>query len=214
MIALVGSSGAGKSTISNLVLGLHRPNSGNVVVDGINLEGIDNNSWLGHIGVVDQEMFLINASVRDNICFTRVGFDQADVERAARIAHAHEFICQLDSGYDTIIGDRGYKLSGGQKQRLALARALLTNPEILVLDEATSSLDSESESLIQKALKELHRARTMLIIAHRLSTVAFADQILVIEGGRLIEQGTKVELLKNNGRFSHWWRLQSIDNVA
>lgn len=208
-IALVGVSGGGKSTMADLLLGLYTPTRGKILVDGIDLSEIDLLDWRNHIGIVDQEVFLLNASIKDNIGFARSNVKEKTIEKAARIAHAHEFIVNLEAGYETIIGDRGHKLSGGQQQRLALARALLGDPAILVLDEATSSLDTISEKLIQRALKEMRNSRTVLIIAHRLSTIADADHIIVIDNGQITEEGSKVELLRSPGAFSRLWNLQA-----
>ena len=165
--------------------------------------------WRANIGVVDQDVFLLNTSIFANIRFARPWASDADVEQAAKMANAHEFITGFENGYETEIGNRGYRLSGGQQQRLSLARALLRNPQILILDEATSALDSESEYLIKKAIDEMHHSRTILIIAHRLSTVATADKILVIEKGRVSEQGTKASLLEKAGKFASLWELQT-----
>ncbi|MEO2177959.1 MAG: ATP-binding cassette domain-containing protein, partial [bacterium] len=207
-VALVGGSGAGKSTLADLVLGLFSPSLGSILVDDIDLETIDQEKWRDLIGVVDQEAFLLNTSIRDNIAFARSDVSDQELEKVAIAAHADEFICNLENGYDTIIGDRGLRLSGGQQQRVVLARALLRNPEILILDEATSALDTESERLIQRTLDDLHSDRTIVIIAHRLSTVVRADKIIVIEGGELIEQGSPTDLIEAKGRFSSLWRLQ------
>jgi ATP-binding cassette subfamily B protein/subfamily B ATP-binding cassette protein MsbA len=210
-VALVGPSGAGKSTIADLFLGLYKPTKGSIEVDGRNLHSLNIRDWREHIGVVDQQVFLLNASVKDNVSFARPGATFDDIERATRAAHAHEFVEKLKDGYDTIIGEKGYILSGGQQQRLALARALLRNPDILVLDEATSALDTVSERLVQKALEEMHSYRTILVIAHRLSTVVNADQIVVLENGQIVEFGTKDELLKRPGKFAQLWSLQTDD---
>ena len=161
------------------------------------------------IGMVDQDVFLLNTSVIENIKFSRPDATREAVEAAANMAHAHEFIEQLEDGYDTLIGDRGYGLSGGQQQRLSLARALLRNPDILILDEATSALDTVSERLIQKALEEMHSSRTVLVIAHRLSTIANADNIIVLERGRIVEQGSKEDLVSKEGEFAALWKLQA-----
>ena len=207
--ALVGPSGAGKSTIAELLLVLRNPSSGDILVDDSELRNIDPVKWREKIGVVDQDVFLLNTSVKDNISFARPNATIEMIINACEAAHAAEFIETMDDGYDTVIGERGYKVSGGQKQRLALARALLRNPDLLILDEATSSLDSISERAVQKALEEMHNDRTILIIAHRLSTVLNADRIVVVDAGRIVEQGTREELLSNNGKFSKMWELQS-----
>jgi ATP-binding cassette subfamily B protein/subfamily B ATP-binding cassette protein MsbA len=212
-VALVGPSGAGKSTVADLLLGLYKPTEGSIEIDGRNLQHLNVGDWREHIGVVDQQVFLLNASVRDNIAFARPGATLEDIKRATRTAHAHEFIEKLKNGYDTIVGERGYMLSGGQQQRLALARALLRNPDILILDEATSALDTLSERLIQKALDEMHSYRTILVIAHRLSTVMNADQIIVLDNGQIIEYGTREELIQKAGKFAQLWNLQ-IDNLG
>ena len=208
-VALVGPSGAGKSTIADLLVGLYQPTVGLITVDGRNLSSLDIGEWRANIGVVDQEVFLLNTSILENIKFARPWATNDEVKKAARMANAHGFIKEFEDGYKTIVGDRGYRLSGGQQQRVSLARALLRNPEILILDEATSALDSESEYLIRKSIDDMHSSRTILIIAHRLSTVATADKILVIEKGSVSEQGTKDSLLEKAGRFASLWELQT-----
>jgi ATP-binding cassette subfamily B protein/subfamily B ATP-binding cassette protein MsbA len=209
MVALVGESGAGKSTIVNLLLRLYDPTSGRILVDGVDLRDLVLQQWRNHIGVVDQDPFVLNASLRDNIAFGKLNAQEDEIVAAAQAANAHEFIVQLAGGYDTTVGDRGYRLSGGQRQRISIARAILRNPDILVLDEATSDLDSHSERMIQEALDGLRRDRTLLVIAHRLSTIAKADQILVLEQGRVVEAGSHQELLALNGRYAMFWQLQS-----
>jgi ATP-binding cassette subfamily B protein/subfamily B ATP-binding cassette protein MsbA len=209
MIALVGESGAGKSTIVNLLLRLYDPSSGRIVVDGMDLQELNLQSWRDHIGVVDQDPFILNASVRDNIAFGKLDATDDEILAAAHVANAHEFIAQLKDGYETVVGDRGLRLSGGQRQRISIARAVLRNPDILVLDEATSDLDSQSERLIQESLGQLRQDRTLLVIAHRLSTIAMADQILVLEQGQVVEQGRHLELLALQGRYARFWQIQS-----
>ena len=172
------------------------------------LKGINLDSWRQLIGVVDQEVFLLNTSVLENIRFARPEIPETSVIDAAKMANAHQFIQEFDQGYDTIVGDRGFKLSGGQQQRIGLARALVHNPEILVLDEATSALDSISEHMIQQALENMHNQKTILMIAHRLSTVRNADYILVLDKGKLVEQGTRDDLLEADGYFAKLWELQ------
>ncbi len=208
-VALVGSSGAGKSTIADLMLALHKPTEGHILVDSIDLETIDKHDWRERIGVVDQDVFLLNTTIEENISFGRPKATREMIMDACRAAHAQEFIESMEAGYETIIGERGYKLSGGQKQRIALARALLGNPDLLLLDEATSALDSISERLIQTALEEMHEDRTILVIAHRLSTIERADQIIVLDAGRIIEHGSLEELRSRNGKFAQMWQLQS-----
>jgi len=199
--ALVGSSGGGKSTLAGLVSAFHRPKSGRVLVDGRDLAGLRLADYRRHLGVVLQENFLFDGSVAENIAFSRPTATRAEVEEAGRLAHCEEFVRGFEKGYDTLVGERGVKLSGGQRQRVAIARALLADPRLLILDEATSSLDSESEHAIQTALAALRRDRTTFVIAHRLSTIRAADQILVLEHGKIVERGTHRELLALGGRY-------------
>ncbi len=199
--ALVGSSGSGKSTIIGLVAAFYKPTSGRVLVDGIDLSTVRLDSYRPALGVVLQDSFLFDGSIRDNIVFSRPDATEDEIMEACRIAHVAEFAERFADKYDTIIGERGVKLSGGQKQRVSIARAVLANPRILILDEATSSLDSESEAYIQQGLKYLMEGRTTFVIAHRLSTIRQADQILVVEAGRIVERGKHQELLAMNGRY-------------
>ena len=202
IVALVGRSGAGKTTLVDLILGLHRPTEGVVLVDGLDLRSYDIDSWRERIGFVPQDPMLFNGSIADNIRLTRPSASLRDVEAAARAAHVTEFIDTLPEGYDTPVGDLGAKLSGGQKQRVALARALIREPEILILDEATSALDAQSEKSIQDAIFSLRGRITVIVIAHRLTTVERADRIFVIEDGRVAESGTFQELKKRGGEFA------------
>jgi ABC-type multidrug transport system fused ATPase/permease subunit len=199
--ALVGSSGSGKSTIISLVCAFHTPASGKVLVDGIDLSKVDLNTYRSQLGVVLQDSFLFDGSIRENIMFSRPGASEAQFLFACRTACVDEFAERFPEGYDTIVGERGVKLSGGQRQRLSIARALLAEPRILILDEATSSLDSESEAMIQTGLAELMEGRTTFVIAHRLSTIRRADQILVVEGGRIVERGDHATLYALGGRY-------------
>jgi subfamily B ATP-binding cassette protein MsbA len=199
--ALVGPSGAGKSTLIGLVAAFYRPTSGVVRVDGHDLSRVRLADYRTQLGVVFQENFLFDGTVFENIAFARPDAPREEVLRAARIARCDDFVRELPDGYDTIVGERGVKLSGGQRQRVAIARAILADPRILILDEATSSLDSESEAAIQEGLAELMKGRTTFVIAHRLSTIRNADTILVLEGGQIIEQGDHGELLARGGRY-------------
>jgi subfamily B ATP-binding cassette protein MsbA len=199
--ALVGSSGSGKSTLISLVMGFNRPEGGRVLVDGRDLAGMRLHDYRRFLGVVLQDNFLFDGTIAENIAFSRPHATPAEIERVARVAHAHDFVMAFEQGYDTIVGERGVKLSGGQRQRIAIARAVLADPRILILDEATSSLDSESEGLIQDGLRRLRRGRTTFVIAHRLSTIRSADQILVLEQGRIVERGTHAQLMELNGRY-------------
>lgn len=206
--ALVGSSGSGKSTLVSLVMAFNRPQEGRVLVDGRDLSILKLADFRRQLGVVLQENFLFDGSVASNISFARRHATRAEVEAVSRIAHADEFIRGFPEGYDTIVGERGIKLSGGQRQRVAIARAILADPRILILDEATSSLDSESESFIQDGLRALRRGRTTFVIAHRLSTIQSADQILVLEHGQIVERGTHAELLAAAGRYRELYDTQ------
>ncbi|HEY6466969.1 MAG TPA: ABC transporter ATP-binding protein [Candidatus Acidoferrales bacterium] len=201
MTALVGPSGAGKSTIIGLIAAFYNPASGRVLVDGIDLSTVRLDSYRSQLGVVLQETFLFDGSIRENVAFGRPNATEEEILAACRIARVDEFAENFDLKYDTVVGERGVKLSGGQKQRVSIARAILADPRILILDEATSSLDSESEALIQEGLRYLMRGRTTFVIAHRLSTVRRADQILVVEAGRIIERGTHASLYAQGGRY-------------
>ena len=206
--ALVGSSGSGKSTLISLIMAFNRPTQGAVRIDGRDLSMLRLAEYRRHLGVVLQDNFLFDGTVAENIGYGTPHATRADIERASRVAHAHEFIEGFEHGYDTIVGERGVRLSGGQRQRVAIARAILANPRILLLDEATSSLDSESEAQIQDGLRKLRHGRTTFVIAHRLSTIRSADQILVLEDGRIVEQGTHAELLAIGGRYRQLYDRQ------
>lgn len=213
VVGVVGRSGSGKSTISKLLQRLYVPESGKILIDGVDIATTDP-SWLRRqIGVVLQENFLFNASIRDNIAVHVPGSSMDDIVRVAKIAGAHEFITELPSGYDTIVGEQGEGLSGGQKQRIAIARALLHDPKILVFDEATSALDYESENIIQRNLQQITAGRTVIIIAHRLSTLKTVDKIMAIDKGQLIEYGTPASLLKRNGLYAYLYRQQNGDEA-
>jgi ABC-type multidrug transport system fused ATPase/permease subunit len=206
--ALVGSSGSGKSTLISLVMAFNRPDGGRVTVDGADLAAVRLRDYRAHLGVVLQDNFLFDGTVAENIGFSKPHATKEEVLRVARIAHCDEFVQQLEKGYDTIVGERGVKLSGGQRQRVAIARAILADPRILILDEATSSLDSESEALIQDGLRNLRQGRTTFVIAHRLSTIRSADQILVLEAGAIVERGTHEQLLAHGGRYRQLYDKQ------
>jgi len=193
-IALVGPSGAGKSTLISLLLRLYEPSTGRLLIDGRDARDYRIEELRGQMSIVPQEVMLFGGSIAENIAYGKPGASAGEIEQAARQANAHEFIQSFPEGYVTLVGDRGVKLSGGQRQRVAIARAILKDPAILILDEATSSLDSEGERLIQEALETLMRGRTSFIIAHRLSTVRHVDRIVVIAGGRMVESGTHEEL--------------------
>src|SRR6185295_16673674 len=206
--ALVGPSGSGKSTIIGLIAAFHTPARGVVTVDGVDLSTVRLDSYRSQLGVVLQDTFLFDGTIRENVAFSRPEASEEDVLRACRLARVDEFAEQFEEGYETIVGERGVKLSGGQRQRVSIARALLADPRILILDEATSSLDSESEALIQEGLAHLMKGRTTFVIAHRLSTIRRADQILVVEEGRIVERGTHAELLARGARYAEMYRRQ------
>jgi ATP-binding cassette subfamily B protein/subfamily B ATP-binding cassette protein MsbA len=207
-IALVGPSGAGKTTLCNLIARFYDPTRGRILLDGTDLRDIDIASYRRILGIVEQDVFLFDGSVAENIAYANRNATPERIQAAAQAAHAHEFIAGLERGYATLIGERGVRLSGGQKQRLAIARAILADPRILILDEATSNLDSESEQLIQRSLTQLMRERTSIVIAHRLSTIRNADRIVVLDKGRIIEVGPHEELIKKGGLYAHLLHLQ------
>ena len=212
MLGLVGPSGAGKSSIADLLTGLYAPTAGRILIDGTPLEQLDLAGWQQRLGVVSQDTFLFNATISENIAFGTPGATQGKIEAAATAAQAAGFIESLPNGYNTLVGERGYRLSGGQRQRLSLARAILREPELLILDEATSALDSQSERLVQEAIERFERNHTMLVIAHRLSTIVRADQILVLEGGRVVQRGTHASLLAEGGTYQRLWAQQEANS--
>jgi ABC-type multidrug transport system fused ATPase/permease subunit len=210
---IVGSSGSGKSTIVDLIAGFFKPQKGRVLIDGIDLMDVDINTWLSQVGIISQDSFIFSGTIEDNICF---GVDAGNrnlnrMKVAAGIAYAAEFIEQLPKGYQTLVGERGVKLSGGQRQRLAIARAIYLDPPVLIFDEATSSLDANSEQKVQEAIESLHGKRTVIVVAHRLVTVSSADLIFVLEDGRLSEEGTHEQLRQNKGLYSRLCAKQSLE---
>ena len=210
MLAIVGPSGTGKTTLVDLIPRFYDPKKGRILIDGIDIREVSLRSLRQQIGIVTQETILFNDTIRANIAYGKTGASQKEIEQAAIQAHAHDFIKQLPSGYDTTIGDRGMKLSGGERQRIAIARALLKNPPILILDEATSQLDSEAERVVQEALDRLIQGRTVFVIAHRLSTVRNAQRIIVVDKGRIAEHGSHSELLNREGLYRRLYQLQEL----
>lgn len=209
-VALVGSSGSGKSTMADLLTRYYDCTSGAILIDGEDIRSLRISDLRTHIGVVAQDTLLFNDTIRNNIAFGQPDASQEAIEQAARIANAHEFVMQTENGYDTVIGEGGSRLSGGQRQRISIARAVLGNPDILILDEATSALDTESERLVQQALDQVMEERTVLVIAHRLSTIVNADEIVVLEHGRIIERGCHAQLMEQHGRYRELVELQSF----
>jgi ATP-binding cassette subfamily B protein len=208
LVALVGPSGAGKTTLTYLLPRLYDPGRGRILIDGQDLRDLTLQSLGEQIGMVTQESHLFHDTIRANLLYARPSATVAEMEAACRAANIHDFIVGLPQGYDSIVGERGYRLSGGEKQRIAIARVILKDPRILVLDEATSHLDSQSEALIQSALEQVMKGRTSVVIAHRLSTILAADLILVFDRGQVVEQGTHDELLSRNGLYAALYRTQ------
>jgi ATP-binding cassette, subfamily B, bacterial len=208
LVALVGRSGAGKTTLTTLIPRFHDPQQGRILIDGHDVRAVTLESLRRHVGIVFQDTFLFHASIRDNLLYARPEATEDELVAAAKAAYMHEFIASLPEGYDTVVGERGHRLSGGEKQRIAIARVILKDPRILVLDEATSNLDSVSEQLIQAALKPLFADRTSVVIAHRLSTILAADLILVLDDGRLVEHGTHQELIERGGLYATLYEHQ------
>jgi ATP-binding cassette subfamily B protein len=200
--AVVGETGAGKTTLGYLVARLYEPQEGRITIDGIDIRKVSLSSLAATVGVVSQETYLFHSSVRDNLRFARPDATDDEIEEAARTARIHDLIASLPDGYDTIVGERGYRFSGGEKQRMAIARTILRNPPVLVLDEATSSLDNQTEAAVQAELERLSEGRTTITIAHRLSTVRDADQIVVLDHGAIVERGTHEELLERGGLYA------------
>ena len=208
-IAVIGQTGSGKSTLMKLLLRFYSPTSGHIRLDGIDLAELKIPDLRAALGLVSQDVFLFHGTVADNIAYGRPEASQSDIEAAARAAEAHDFILQLPNGYDTIVGERGQKLSGGQRQRVSIARAVIKDPPILILDEATSAVDNETEAAIQRSMRVITRGRTTLVVAHRLSTIVNADRIYVLERGRITEQGNHADLLAENGIYAALWRVQA-----
>jgi ATP-binding cassette subfamily B protein len=208
LAALVGPSGAGKTTLTYLIPRLYDPSRGRILLDGHDLRDVTLESLSAAIGMVTQETYLFHDTIRTNLLYSKLDASQSEIEAACRAANIHDFIADLPNGYNTIVGERGYRLSGGEKQRLAIARVILKNPRILVMDEATSHLDSQSEALIQQALETIMQGRTSIVIAHRLSTILKADVILVMDRGRIVERGTHTELLSLGGLYAHLYETQ------
>jgi ABC-type multidrug transport system fused ATPase/permease subunit len=206
---LVGTSGSGKTTIAGLAASFLNPESGTITIDGIDIAKVSLDSYRSQLGVVLQDDFLFEGTIRENILFPRPNSTEEELQKAVKAAFVHEFTDRFEKGLDTVIGERGVKLSGGQRQRIAIARAILANPRILILDEATSNLDTESESFIQDSLKTLMKGRTTFVIAHRLSTIRQADQILVVEDGQIQERGKHEELIERKGRYFQLYTYQA-----
>jgi ATP-binding cassette, subfamily B, bacterial MsbA len=212
VVALVGPSGSGKTTIANLVPRFYDPTAGRVTLDGVDIRELEIRGLRSLMGIVTQETILFHDTVRANIAYGLGEVAQAALEEAARAAHAHDFVMRLPEGYDTVLGERGTRLSGGQRQRIAIARALLRDAPILILDEATSALDTESETLVQEAIDRLMADRTVLVIAHRLSTVRKADRIAVMQAGRIVDVGMHRELIERAGLYRRLYELQFVDD--
>ncbi|MCJ7717282.1 MAG: ATP-binding cassette domain-containing protein, partial [Anaerolineales bacterium] len=208
LIALVGPSGAGKTTLTYMLPRLYDPTEGQILVDGIDIKDVTLNSLIDNIGMVTQETYLFYDTIRANLLYARPDASEEEIIAASRTANIHDFIRDMPDQYDTVVGERGYRLSGGERQRIAIARVVLRDPRILILDEATSSLDSLSEELIQNALKEIMKNRTSLVIAHRLSTILAADKILVLDQGRLVQVGTHEQLLSQGGLYQDLYETQ------
>jgi ABC-type multidrug transport system fused ATPase/permease subunit len=208
--AIVGRSGIGKTTIINLLLRLFEPDKGEIKIDGLNFKEYKMLSWLNKIGFVGQDTFIFNDTIRNNITFRSENYSDEEVIKAAKYADAHSFITELPNGYNTLVGDKGVRLSGGQSQRIAVARAMIREPEILIFDEATNALDNISEAAVQKAIDEISKDHTVVVIAHRLSTIANADKIIVLGDGRVLEEGTHKELMENRGAYWELYRSQPV----
>ena len=214
VVALVGPSGAGKSTVASLLPRFYDVTGGSILIDGLDIREVTMESLREQVGIVPQETMLFNGSVYDNILYGRLDATEEEVMAASKAANAHNFITELPNGYDTQLGDRGVNISGGQRQRIAIARAILKNPQILILDEATSALDTESERVVQEALDRLMVGRTSFVIAHRLSTIKNADKILVMEKGKIVEEGNHDELMAKDGLYAHLYQIQYRNKEA
>jgi ABC-type multidrug transport system fused ATPase/permease subunit len=214
VFAIVGPSGAGKTTIIDLIMRFYDPQKGSVKIDGYDVRDLSMRSFRQHLGFVPQDVILFNATISENISYAKANATTEDIIWAAKISNAHEFIDKMEKGYDTILGERGVRFSGGERQRISIARAVIKNPKIFLLDEATSNLDASSESQFQEALKKVLKGRTTIIVAHRLSTIIFADKILYLENGKIVEEGTHNELMnKKNGKYRMLFELQTKENI-